>query len=38
MMEQEEFDFYQELQEQLEDDSLYYDDESKGVEVEFYDP
>ena len=38
MMEQEEFDFYQELQEQLEDDSLYYDDESKEVEVEFYDP
>ena len=37
-MEQEEFDFYQELQEQLEDDSDSYDDESEGVEVEFYDP
>jgi len=38
MMEQEEFDFYQELQEQLDDDSLYYDDESKGVELDSYDP
>jgi len=37
-MEQEEFDFYQELQEQLEGDSDSYDDESAGVELEFYDP
>ena len=37
-MEEDTFDFYQELQEQYDEDSLYYDDESKGVEVEFYDP
>lgn len=37
-MDEEESYFYTELREQLEDDSLYYDDESKGVELEFYDP
>ena len=38
MMEEDSFDFYQELQEQLEGDSDVYDDESAGVELDSYDP
>ena len=38
MMEGDEFDFYQELREQSEEDSDSYDDESKGVELDSYDP
>jgi len=37
-MEEDAFDFYTELQEQYDEDSDSYDDESEGVEVEFYDP
>ena len=37
-MEEDSFDFYQELREQSEEDSDSYDDESVGVELEFYDP
>jgi hypothetical protein len=37
-MGQEEFDFYQELQEQCEGDSDTYDDESASFELDSYDP
>jgi len=37
-MEEDTFNFYTELQEQLEDDSDSYDDESSSFELETYDP
>jgi len=37
-MEEDSFDFYQELQEQCEGDSDTYDDESASFELESYDP
>ena len=38
MMEEDTFDFYTELQEQSEEDSYSYDDESSSFELETYDP
>ena len=37
-MEEDAFDFYTELQEQCEDDSDSYDDESASYEIDSYDP
>ena len=37
-MEEDAFNFYTELQEQLEDDSDSYDDESASYEIDSYDP
>ena len=37
-MEEDTFDFYQELKEQFEDDSDSYDDESASYELDTYDP
>ena len=37
-MEGDEFDFYQELQEQYDEDSDSYDDESASCELDSYDP
>ena len=37
-MEEDSFDFYQELREQSEEDSDSYDDESASYEIDSYDP